>query len=247
MLTVLCSGGHSPGVTTTGLALALAWPREILFAECDPAGGSVLSGYLVGQAQDRGLGEWAVRLRRGADPESTLREQVFQLAEAGSRRILTGLAEPAQVASVEQLWPRITETFAATSGDVIADIGRAGGSETPIPLLVGAHQVLVVARPALPDLSAAAPRLAEIGALRGPRSRPRVLLVGAGPYSRREVARTLGVEVAGHLPHDPRAASVLSHGTGSDRYLRRSLLLRGARSLAADLCERAPRDEVTVP
>src|SRR5690606_3881210 len=53
MLIVLCSGGHSPGVTTTGLALTLTWPRDILLAECDPAGGSLLSGYLLGHSRER--------------------------------------------------------------------------------------------------------------------------------------------------------------------------------------------------
>ncbi|MEZ0076288.1 MinD/ParA family protein [Planotetraspora sp. GP83] len=246
MLIVVSSGGHSPGVTTTGLALTLSWPRKVLFAECDPAGGSVLCGYLMGQPQDRGLGEWAVQLRRGADPESTLDQQVFHLAGPGSRRILPGLAEPAQLSSVQPLWPGIAETFAATSGDVIADIGRIGGSDTPVPLLVRADRVLVVARPWLVDLSALAPRLAEITAVRGPRSAPQVLLVGAGPYSRREVTKTLGVEVADHLPHDPRAATVLSHGGGNERYLPRALLTRAARSLAHDLCEHAVQDGVRV-
>ncbi|MFF3671594.1 MinD/ParA family ATP-binding protein [Microtetraspora malaysiensis] len=245
MLIVLCSGGHSPGVTTTGLALTLAWPRDVLFAECDPAGGSLLSGYLVGQPRERGLGEWAVQLRRGADPETVLGEQVYHLGGLENRWVLPGLAEPAQVASVQPLWPGIADTFAAAPGDVIADVGRVGGSDTPTAILIRADQVLVVARPTLVDLSAAAPRLAEIKALRGPRPAPRVLLVGAGPYSRKEVARTLGAEVVDHLPHDPRAAAVLSHGAGNERYVPRSLLLRSARSLAESFQDRAVRDEVT--
>ncbi|MET9241287.1 hypothetical protein [Nonomuraea sp. NPDC003709] len=231
MLIVLCSGGHSPGVTTAGLALTLTWPREVLFAECDPAGGSVLSGYLVGHQQDRGLGEWAVQLRRGADAPATLAEQVLQLED---RRILLGLASPSQVSSVQPLWPGIAETFATIGGDVIADIGRIGGSDTPTPLLARADRILVIAQPTLRDLSALAPRLAEINH----RVSPHMLLTGDGPYGRREVARTLGVEVVGHLPHDPKAATILTHGAGSERYLSRSLLLRAARSLATKLCER---------
>jgi len=245
MLIVLCSGGHSPGVTTTGLALTLTWPRDILLAECDPAGGSLLSGYLLGQSRERGLGEWAVQLRRGAAPETALAEQTYHLSGPKPRRILPGLAEPAQVASVQPLWTDIADTFATTPGDVVADLGRIGGSDTPTPLLLRAEQVLVVARPTLMDLSAAAPRLQEIKALRGSRPEPRVLLVDAGPYSRKEVARTLGTEVADHLPHDPRAASVLSHGTGSERYVPRSLLLRAARCLAVNLRHQFVRDEVT--
>ncbi|NBE91853.1 hypothetical protein FE391_00690 [Nonomuraea sp. KC401] len=240
MLIVLCSGGHSPGVTTAGLALTLAWPRTVLFAECDPAGGSVLSGFLAGQLQDRGLGEWAVQLRRSADATSTLAEQVLQLNGPDSRRILPGLASPSQVSAVQPLWRDIAETFATMSGDVIADIGRIGGADTPVPLLAVADHVLVVARPTLRDLSALAPRLATITAARGHRPSPRVLLTGDGPYGRREVAKTLDIDVVGHLPRDPKAAAVLTHGTGSEGHLLRSLLLRAARSLGTKLGEQVP-------
>lgn len=246
MLTVLCSGRHSPGVTTTGLALTLAWPREILLAECDPAGGSLLSGYLAGHPQERGLGEWVVQLRRGADPAATLAGQVLRLPGPDIRRILPGLAEPAQMSSVHSLWPGIAEAFAAMPGDVIADIGRIGGSDTPVPLLAAAGWILMVARPTLRDLSALPSRLAEIAAVRAAHQpRPQVLLVGAGPYSRREVAKTLGVEVADHFPEDPKAAAILSHGVGNERYLLRSLLLRAARSLADRLCEQGVPDKAT--
>jgi hypothetical protein len=238
MLMVLFSGGHSPGVTTAGLALTLTWPREVLFAECDPAGGSVLSGYLAGHRQERGLGEWAVHLRRGADATATLPEQMLHLNGPEGRRILPGLASPSQVSSVQPLWPDIAETFATMAGDVIADVGRIGGSDTPAPLLARADHVLAIVRPMLRDLSALAPRLTEINALRGHRPSPRVLLTGEGPYGRREVARTLNVKVIDHLPHDPKAAAVLTHGSGSERYLSRSLLLRAAHALGTKLCER---------
>ncbi|MDF5758427.1 hypothetical protein [Spongiactinospora sp. TRM90649] len=232
MLIVVCSGGHSPGVTTTGLALALTWPRDVLLAECDPAGGSLLSGYLVGQPQERGLGEWAVLLRRGADPAETLTEQVVHLTSEQRCRILPGLAEPAQLSLVQPLWPTIAKTFAAAPGDVIADLGRIGGSDTPAPLLAAADEVLVVARPVLRDLSVLAPRMKTL-------PRARVLLAGTGPYTSREVAKALGVAVADHLPHDARAATLLSHGVGNARHLARSLLVRSARSLANTLSERA--------
>jgi hypothetical protein len=225
-------------VTTAGLALTLAWPREVLFAECDPAGGSVLSGYLVGHRQDRGLGEWAVQLRRAADATTTLAGQVLQLNGSENRRILPGLASPSQVSSVQPLWPNIAATFTTLAGDVIADIGRVGGADTPVPLLASADQVLVIAQPTLRDLSALATRLSGITAVRGHRPAPRVLLTGEGPYGRREVARTLGVQVAGHFPLDLKAAAVLTHGAGSERHLSRSLLLRAARSLGTELCER---------
>src|ERR1700733_5524315 len=32
----------APGVTTTALSLAAVWPRPVLLAECDPAGGDLV-------------------------------------------------------------------------------------------------------------------------------------------------------------------------------------------------------------
>ena len=43
MMTVLASLEHAPGVTTSTLGLATAWPRPLLLAECDPAGGDLSS------------------------------------------------------------------------------------------------------------------------------------------------------------------------------------------------------------
>ena len=43
MLIALCSAKGAPGVTTSGLALALSWPRPVVLAELDPAGGDVLA------------------------------------------------------------------------------------------------------------------------------------------------------------------------------------------------------------
>ena len=57
----LTSAKGSPGVTTTALGLATAWPsvhpnRRVLLAEVDPAGGDIAAGYLRGEAQaGRGL------------------------------------------------------------------------------------------------------------------------------------------------------------------------------------------------
>ena len=54
------------------------------------------------------------------------------------------------------------------------------------------------------------------------------LLVGEGTASGREIARSLGVPVAGQLPDDPKTAGVLSDGLGSRRALDSRPLLRAA-------------------
>src|SRR5437764_653763 len=49
MLTVVTSGKAAPGVTTSCWALALSWPRRLLVVDCDPAGGDMAAGWLVGR------------------------------------------------------------------------------------------------------------------------------------------------------------------------------------------------------
>lgn len=49
-LVTLVSAAGSPGVTTTGLGLALCWPRPVVLVEADPAGSSALAaGYFRGR------------------------------------------------------------------------------------------------------------------------------------------------------------------------------------------------------
>ncbi|MCB0909871.1 MAG: hypothetical protein KDB63_22470, partial [Nocardioidaceae bacterium] len=58
----LASASGSPGVTTTSLGLALAWPRPVLLVEADPTGGSgILAGFFRGLREyDAGLVEVAL-------------------------------------------------------------------------------------------------------------------------------------------------------------------------------------------
>jgi len=59
-------------------------------------------------------------------------------------------------------------------------------------------------------------------------SRVALLLVGEGTHSPREVGRALGIPVAATLPHDAKAAAVLSDGIGSRRGLQARPLIRAA-------------------
>ena len=50
-IVVLGSVSGSPGVTTLAVGLALAWPRSVVLADCDPgAHQAVLAGFLAGQS-----------------------------------------------------------------------------------------------------------------------------------------------------------------------------------------------------
>src|SRR4051812_41743049 len=85
VLTVVTSGKAAPGVTTSAWALALSWPRPLLVADCDPAGGDMAAGLLAGRiVVDRGLLSWSAAARRDLSPAESadlLTEHAAQVPE----------------------------------------------------------------------------------------------------------------------------------------------------------------------
>ena len=75
-LVALASAKGSPGVTTTGLVLGALWPRQVLLAECDPAGSDVAIRMTAPGGQplnsDRGLVSLAAAGRKGLGDEVIL-------------------------------------------------------------------------------------------------------------------------------------------------------------------------------
>ncbi|SHN42712.1 hypothetical protein [Cryptosporangium aurantiacum] len=262
-LVVLASAKGSPGVTTAGLAFTFAWATRTVLAECDPAGGSVLAGYLQGQVDaGRGLMPLAVADLRhsGANDrlESEFWAQLVDLAPPDRQRLLLpGLTDPAQSGTLAPLWNRFAGFFAQLEFgdpgyDVVVDCGRLAAPATPWPLLWAADAVLLVVRPTLPSVSAAVPTLGAIRAQLSERtaslSSLGLLLVGEGPYSAAEVSGQLGAPVVAALPDDRKTADVLS--TGGDVRLSRPLLRAAAnaearvRALVADHRQQVPRRAV---
>src|SRR4051812_25089287 len=96
MLTALTSGKAAPGVTTSTWALALTWPRPLLVADCDPAGGDMVPGMLAGRVSvARGLLSWSTAARRDLSPTATailLTEHAVQVPERPQVSLLPGFA-----------------------------------------------------------------------------------------------------------------------------------------------------------
>jgi hypothetical protein len=218
----LVSAKGSPGVTTAALACTLSWHHRVVLAECDPAGGSVLAGYLGGALDGpRGIGELAVGELRDGSLEAAFWSQLVDLdAPRRERLLLPGVIDPAQAGSVSPLWQRFADFFTgldrgSPAYDVIVDCGRLHAVGPPWPILRAATVVLVVTAAHLPDLSSARATVRAIerdfADHRVPPGSLRLLLVGNG-HSRGEVSKALRLPVIAQLPHDPRTAEVLSHG-----------------------------------
>src|SRR3954463_12043197 len=116
MLIALCSAKGAPGVTTSGLALTLAWPRPVLLAELDPAGGDVLAGYGRGESSAGGLADLELAARRGggARPRGG---RPWGRAPGGRAGPPPGLAAPASARHVD--WDRLAAVLAAVEDGAI--------------------------------------------------------------------------------------------------------------------------------
>lgn len=238
----VCSAGGAPGVTTTALGLAFTWPRQVLTAEMDLAGGAVLPGNLRGQMPaDRGLLYWAVDARRGPQAAAVgLWNQVISLDQERQCLLLPGLSDPLQAANLDDVWPTLATTVTEMPLDVVADLGRVG-PDLPLPMVGAADVVAMMVRPTLRQLAAAGPRVAALRPVVGDAGALVLLLVGNGPYGEREVARQLQAPVAAHLPEDPRAARVLSDGAEPRSGFRVSALMRGLAGAGEELRRRSQR------
>ncbi|WP_031514112.1 hypothetical protein, partial [Streptomyces sp. NRRL F-5123] len=259
-LIALAADKGSPGVTTTALALAAVWPRRALLAETDPAGGDLVyrSRAAHGGMLDPNVGvlSLAAAARRGLAAE-----QLWEHAQplAGGLDVLVGLGGSEQAAGLTGLWPVLGEVFSmlgqAPNGaaDVIADCGRISGDSPSLGLFQHAALVLLVARTEAEHLARVRDRAGALsaklhGSQRGAGALGYppigVLLVADPGQSARIaaqanemlVASQISARVVGTVAHDPAGADML---TGRRRgRLDKSLLIRSARQIAADVPNR---------
>jgi hypothetical protein len=247
----------SPGVTTAAIALAAVWPRPVLLAECDPAGGDLV--YRLpgadGEPLDprRGLLSLAVAARRGLQPRQVW-EHTQQLH--GGLDVLTGVTNAEQGAGLDALWASLgTALGAFPQADVIADCGRIGADGPYYDLLAQASTVVMITRASLGEVVRLRDRAGALLAGVQRRGRPgtRVGVVVIAQHKRfdstlTEVRNALGhdtgpVSVVGGLAFEPRSADQLSGQWGGR--LDRSMLIRTTRQIAGQLAAQLP--DLSVP
>lgn len=230
---VLCSATGSPGVTTTALGLALAWPTPTLLVDADRSGGqAILAGYLGG-ADPQGRGLVALVSAHRERRETDTLAHCLPLETTGERALLPGFQNPSAAAVFEPVWPDLGHVLArisATERDVIVDAGRIG-TGLPRALLELADVVLVVARSSLRSLAALRAQLPFLADAH----HTGLLVVGPGrPYPDQDIAALLGAEIWADLPWDPRTAGHFSDGDAV-RGLARTALWRSLCSVATEI------------
>jgi MinD-like ATPase involved in chromosome partitioning or flagellar assembly len=255
-LIVVAADKGAPGVTTTALALAAVWPRSVLLAECDPAGGDLAYRFPAadGQRLDprRGMLSLAVTVRHGIQPG-----QVWEHTQKlhGGIDVLLGVTNAEQGASLSMFWGQLGRVLAAVpQADVIADCGRLGTDGPAIDLLAEASQVILLTRAEVGEVIRLRDRAVALAAAIEKRGRrgftADVVVIADQKNFKAELAEVDQVlsqgmapaRVFGGIAFDPRAAGLLRGPWGGK--LDKSLLVRSVREIAGQVVATMPAQAV---
>lgn len=249
-LIALAADKGGPGVTTTAVALGAVWPRGVVLAECDLAGGDLVyrlpaeSGGRLNPG--RGLLSLAATARRGLRPE-----QVWQHTQrlVGGLDVLVGLSAAEQATGLSWLWDPLGRAFAAVpDADVLADCGRLGAGSPLYGMLGHAAMAVLLTHASLEQVAHMRERVLALASALGGRGGPAppiFIVVICDPRQHRsaveDVTRVvmggkLPAVVLGGLAFDPKGASMLRGEWGGR--LDKSLLIRSAREVAGTITGR---------
>jgi hypothetical protein len=195
VLVGLCSLKSSPGVTTTALTLAGAWPSggaRPTVLELDVRGGDV--AWRFGLAADPGLQSLAVAARVRPMPE--LLAAHAQPVGAAEVRVVAAPVERDAARHAAASLKALLDVLGNVPEPVLVDLGEVDLKDADArSVLAGAAALLVVAR-AVPEqvarLQAATRDLLSV--------QPQVKAVLVGDIEYREAAGMLALPVAGVLP-----------------------------------------------
>src|SRR4051794_10632012 len=247
MLIALASVKGSPGVTSTALALAAAWPRPVVLLEADPAGGDLAYRCRAAHggpvSANRGLLRLAAAVRGGTpSPDVVFNES--QLLACGVN-LIQGVTSSAQARGLSGLWQTVGQACITAEVDVIADLGRLDRASTVMPVAQAADYLLPVASTSLDSVMHLTEGLNDIagGIARHGRFNISPILVGPDAHAVRDCADLddlltragLPITPTQPMPYDPKALQRLEQGERAVGRLGRTLLLRAARAVAGSM------------
>jgi len=228
-------------VTTTAIATAVGWPREVLLVDADPSGGDVVPGFLPGRVSaDQGLLTWLASTRResATDAAMLLGAHCVSVPEAPSVWLLPGLQHAGQAPTLavggwDRLAMSLERVGSATGRDVVVDLGRVSET-TGWPLLRSADLVVLCVRPTARSIQGAKIAAEVLVERLGDLDQVRLVVscAGRGPYGASDISGQLQVQLLGEVPFDERTATVLTEGGATPSSLARSRLVRAGEGIA---------------
>ena len=213
--------------TTTALGLAITWPGGVVLVELDPSGGDLASW--LDLSESRGI--MTLAASPSSHDETGLTTHAQQTA-GGLPVIVAPMRSTEAAVAVPAAAARLTNLVGQSDITIIVDLGRFNAAVLPC------DEMLVVVRqsPDSPHATVARiERTAEV-VKRATASAPtRLLVVGDVPYRPDDIARHLGIALAGTIALDPTGASLVAGRTATRKTLAKCRLLQCAAQVAADL------------
>lgn len=227
----LVSAKHSPGVTTSALAIgsAIAEQTNALLVEMDPAGGDLAAS--CGLSVDRGLLSTLTTMRNAAGTG----EIQSHLQRHANLDILVGPMSPTQMDNaIRSTGAAVLQTAQANFEVTLVDFGRVDFDSTSptVSLLEMCDRIVIALRPTLGDVEHVRARLATVPS----NVDAELLIVGSAPYTATEVIAAIGCPLFGQLPYNERDVELLNSKPDS-KAARRTSLMRAARQIAVRILE----------
>lgn len=239
MIVAFGSRKASPGVTTLTTMLAAYWqePDALrLIVEADPSGGTIAARWKSAHDLSWDPGLVAMSANRGRLDAAALHTTSQPLAEG--LRVAAAPPSPHQVtAALSSMGEKAAASLAgAAEVRAFVDCGRLHAGSPAMSIARRAALTVLLCRPTLEEIHTLMPGVAE---LRDAGCALGLVVVGDGPYHPTEIADKANIELLGHVPNDPRAATAWNdHGLAAGRQVRRSLLARTVSDLAVLIAER---------
>ena len=233
----------APGATTDAMLFAALWPRQVLLADCDPAGGDIALRLPAANGSSLDVSTGMLSLlplaRRPMQPSDVLAHAQVAL---GGTQLLAGLASPDQAIAAGAVWPALADLFVnLPEHDVIIDLGRLHPTSAVLPMAQRSDLAICVVHASLTGTIAARSRLRTV--------LPALARDGIGPRAgfvvRAEDRRTAEAAVRvlheefehlpyfGWLPDDPSGALLFEGGKVSRP--ERTMLVRSGAAVVGQL------------
>lgn len=260
MLTVLCSAKGSPGVTSSALALAAAWPNAVTLLEADEAGSDLAVRLRTSSGQALPETPTVATLASAARDREINPHLVRKWAQAINDQVhvIPSVASTEAAAGLVTLWDRLATALAASETDVLVDVGRLHSGSPAMSLVSAADAVVIVCRADPASVVHLRERVRHVtGSLtRGRRKVAPIvpLVVTTARAAAADVADVASVMDAAklqtaapiYLSWDPKALTALEAGQSPAGRLSKTTLLRSAQQASDQLLgRRASVTEVT--
>lgn len=244
--------GHSPGISTTTLALTMNWPNPVVLVEADTSKpSSVLPGYLgATQPATTGLNTLSALTAQNNLHLNTsaLFSATVNLTEEENwdKRLLHAFSKPSVGRAANRLWPELAEALISLDDagvDALIDFGRFIHPGDRRDLLRRADYVVWGLRATLPDIAATQASLNEATDVRDSEGRAehQGLLIfepATGAYPSKDISKLLRTDTIGTIPHTPTAAAYYAQGSNPGRKAPAKKLDRSCAPVITELRQR---------